>query len=76
MTARNTASLPANNDFKPAGNAEQAIAILAQRMLRIGRFVDATAENQVPEALNEAILTQVRNHLSEVLTELDAWRAL
>lgn len=76
MTVRNTATLPVSNDFKPAGNAEQAMNILAQRLLKVGRFTQSTAESEVPEALNEAILTQARNFLSDMLTELDTWRAL
>ena len=76
MATRDTTSLPVSNDFKSATNAEMALHILGQILQRIGRWAEMTALQEVPEAFNEALLTQTRNQLSEVLTELDAWRAL
>lgn len=76
MATRNTATLPASNDFKPAGNAEQCLILLGNKLFRLGRFAEHSGEQQLPEVLCEAILTQVRNQLDDLLTELDLWRAL
>lgn len=76
MTARNTASLPISNEFKDASNAEQCNRILGNMLKRLGHWTERTSEQDLPEAFNEAALTQARNQLSELLTELDVWRAL
>lgn len=76
MTVRNTASLPNTNEFKDAGNAEQCNRILGNMLKRLGQWTERTSEQDLPEAFNEAALTQARNQLSELLTELDVWRTL
>lgn len=76
MAQRNTSGLPASNDFKQASNALQALDLIGNKLGRVSRIAELTAQNDTPEALCEAILTQVRNQLNEWLTELDVWRAL
>lgn len=76
MTARNTAALPVSNDFKDAANAEMALLLLGEKLFKLGRFCENVSRQNLPEALCEAILTQVRNQIEELHTEIDVWRAL
>jgi len=76
MTARNTASLPATNDFKPALNAREAFPILADKLIKVGQAAQRLGEVEPPEALAEANLTQFYNYINEFVDELAAWRAL
>lgn len=76
MTIRNTATLPATNDYKPATNAKQALAIYADKFLRYARLAELVATSEIDEDDCEAVLTMLRNRTNNQLTELDAWRAL
>lgn len=76
MTIRNTATLPATNDYKPAINAGMALAILADRLERIAKIARAISAEDIPEEDYEAVLTLARGRVNNQLTELDAWRAL
>lgn len=74
--ARNTASLPATNVFKPATTTIEATSILAEQITAYEGLLRSLGHPLLYEPLRENDLSQVRTLIAAMAQQLQVWLAL
>lgn len=74
--ARDTSSLPVSNVFKPATTTTEACVILSTQLTTYTELDRLIANQNIVEALRANDLSQIRQILSAIASQLQAWLTL
>jgi len=74
--ARNTASLPASNVFKPATTTIEACAIMAEQLTAYEDLLRTLQNPTIYEPLRENDLSQIRTLIATLANQLQTWLGL
>jgi len=74
--ARNTATLPASNVFKPASTTIEASAIMAEQLAAYESLLRTLQNPTIYEPLRENDLNQIRQLIATLASQLQTWLGL